>query len=470
MQSIRNSAARLALLPLALFGAACSESSPAPSGPSAEPGEELSGGETTVFDDSQNAFSLSVRNMTQERRSTFYVGNSFFKENWVIAPSSTEGRDGLGPLYNARSCSGCHFMDGRGSPPADLAEPLLAVLVRLSIPGTNAHGGPLPEPTYGGQLQPKAIPGVTPEGEAFVTYEEVPGKYEDGEAYSLRQPTYTIMNGRGEMQSDVMRSPRVAPAMVGLGLLEAIDEKDLLAAEDPNDADGDGISGRANHVWDEARGAISIGRFGWKSNQPTLAQQTAGAFLGDMGITTSLFTTDECSGAEADCAAAPNGGSPEASPEILNSVTFYSTTLAVPARRDWTDAVVLRGKTLFTEAGCAKCHAARFETGTLEGYPELSGQTIRPYTDLLLHDMGEALADDRPDYEADGREWRTPPLWGMGLVEVVNGHTTLLHDGRARNAAEAILWHGGEGESSREAFRKMNHEDREALLRFLESL
>ena len=460
------------LLPLTLLLAGCGSSeAPQDTGPRAEPGEELSGGETTVFDASTNAFSLSARNMSSERRSAFFVGNSFFKENWVIAPSSTAGRDGLGPLYNARSCSGCHLLDGRGSPPEEAGEALLSVLIRLSIPGTDAHGGPADEPTYGGQLQPKAIPNVEPEGNAFVAYEEVPGEFEDGEPYALRRPTYTIDGlSRGSMAPEAMTSPRVAPHMVGLGLLEAVAEEDILAAEDPDDKDGDGISGRANHVWDVARGQSAIGRFGWKANQPTLAQQTAGAFLGDMGITTAMFSQESCTDVEADCKAAPTGGTPEASAEILDRVTFYSATLAVPARRDWEDPVVLAGKKRFLEAGCGGCHTPALSTGTLEGYPELSNQAIRPFTDLLLHDMGEELADGRPDYEASGSEWRTPPLWGLGLLHTVNGHTNLMHDGRARGFAEAVLWHGGEAEASREAFRAMPREDRQALIRFLESL
>lgn len=455
---------------LAFFGCGSEAPMQKPDGLQPEPGEELVGGETTVFDTSKDAFSLSSRNMTSERRSTFFVGNSFFKENWLIAPSSTEGRDGLGPLYNARSCSGCHLLDGRGQPPETSNEPLLSMLVRLSIPGQTEHGGPLGEPTYGGQVQPKAIPGITPEGDVFVAYEEVSGAFVDGDAYSLRRPTYSFALGRGPMAPDTLQSPRVAPQMIGLGLLEAIPEADILAAEDPNDMDQDGISGRANQVWDPVLGKTALGRFGWKANQPNLADQVAGAFLGDMGITTAYFSTQECTGAEVDCQAAPDGGMPECSEHIREAVTFYSMTLAPPARRDWQEQEVLQGKQLFGEAGCAKCHAAVFKTGTLVDFPELSNQTIRPYTDLLLHDMGKELADNRPDFEADGQEWRTPPLWGIGLISVVNGHNTLLHDGRARGVVEAILWHGGEAEKSREAFRSMSREHRQALVRFVESI
>lgn len=463
--------ASTALVAAVLAAGCAADGEPGPSGLSAEPGEELSGGETTVFDTSPNAFSFSARNLSSERRSDFFVGNSFFRDNWVTAPASTEGRDGLGPLYNARSCSACHFKDGRGAPPEEPGEPMVSVLIRLSIPGEDEHGGPAPDPAYGGQLQPSAIAGVAPEGTASVTYEEVPGAYADGEPYSLRRPIYELTAlGYGPPAEGLMLSPRVAPAMIGLGLLEAVPEEAILALADPDDADGDGISGRPNRAWDARRGGEALGRFGWKAAQPTVEQQTAGAFLGDMGITTPLFTAQDCTGAEVDCQAAPSGGEPEASAEVLQRVTFYSTTLAVPARRDWQDQEVLRGKERFLDAGCGACHTPRLTTGALEGYPELSQQDIRPYTDLLLHDMGEGLADERPDFQASGLEWRTPPLWGIGLIEVVNGHLDLLHDGRARGLAEAILWHGGEAEAAREAFRTMPREDREAMLRFLESL
>lgn len=458
-----------ALLVFGLVGCG-SEPNATNTGLQAEPGEELTGGETTVFDTSPNAFSLSSRNMTPDRRSEFFVGNSFFKENWIIAPASTDGRDGLGPLYNARSCSGCHLLDGRGSPPETPNEPLVGVLVRLSVEGQTPNGAPAPEPTYGGQVQPSAIPGVIAEGDVFVTYEEVPGMLPDGETYQLRRPTYKFALGRGPMLMGTMTSPRAAPQMIGLGLLEAVPEADILAAADPNDADGDGISGRPNMVWDAVLGKKVLGRFGWKANQPNLAQQTAGAFLGDMGISTTFFSTQECTAAETDCAAAPDGGNPECSEHIRESVTFYSKTLAPPARRDWQEQEVLQGKQLFAKAGCDGCHTPSFQTGTLDGFEELSNQNIRPYTDLLLHDMGEELADNRPDFEADGREWRTPPLWGVGLFQTVNRHTNLLHDGRARGVTEAILWHGGEGKASRDAFAAMTREERQALVRFVESL
>jgi CxxC motif-containing protein (DUF1111 family) len=258
--------------------------------------------------------------------------------------------------------------------------------------------------------------------------------------------------------------------MIGFGLLEAIPEQTLLALADAADQDGDGISGRPNRVWDWTQQRQVLGRFGWKANQPTVAQQVTGAFLGDIGITSVLFPRQNCTAAQTQCTAAPIGGQPEISPEQLEPVIFYSRTLAVPARRDLDDAGVQRGEQLFAQAQCGRCHVSTWRTGPVDELPTLSHQTIHPYTDLLLHDMGAELSDERPDFDATGREWRTPPLWGMGLVSKVNGHTNFLHDGRARNITEAILWHGGEAETAREYFRHLSRPDREALVRFIESL
>ncbi|NVB38159.1 thiol oxidoreductase [Pseudenhygromyxa sp. WMMC2535] len=450
------------LLP-ALF--ACTEPELAP-----EPGEELAGGGTTVFETGRRAFMLIARNVDDAHETDFYVGNSFFNKNWVIAPSSTTARDGLGPTYNATSCSACHLHDGRGHPPLEDDEAMLSMLVRLSIPGADEHGGPLPDPIYGDQLQPVAVPGVTAEGRGQVTWTELPGHYADGEAYSLREPSYALTElAFGEPDETLMLSPRVAPQMIGLGLLEAIEEDDLLARADPDDADGDGISGRPNYPWDPVTGVNALGRFGWKANQVGLNQQNSAAFAGDIGITSSIHGVENCPAPQAECAAASNGGSPEISDDLLESVLVYSRLLAVPARRDVDDPQVLDGRERFYDFGCADCHVPRYVTGDSD-YPELANQQIWPYTDLLLHDMGPELADGRPDYDADGQEWRTPPLWGVGLFEVVNGHSLYLHDGRARGLAEAILWHGGEGEAAREAFVAASADDRAALLRFVETL
>ena len=430
----------------------------------------LPGGAATVQANTRQAFGQPLPNLTGDQETRFFVGNSFFNRNWVSAPASTTARDGLGPLFNARSCSACHLHDGRGQPPAP-GEDMLSMLVRLSIPGQDPRHGVVPEPTYGDQFNGHAVPGVPPEGKALVSYEEIPGTYEDGEPFSLRQPLYTFIDLQyGPMHPDTRLSPRVAPAMVGLGLLEAVPDSVLLELADPHDADGDGISGRPNRVWDRGRQETVIGRFGWKANQPDVAQQVAGAFLGDIGITSPVFPDDNCPPVATACRQAPNGGSPELSQRLLGHVVFYSRTLAVPARRNAGLPQVRRGEMLFEDAQCNACHTPTLRTGPVPGLPDLSGQVIHPYTNLLLHDMGDGLADRRTDFEASGSEWRTPPLWGIGLIETVNRHTFYLHDGRARNLAEAILWHGGEAEESKERFRRMRREDREALLLFLNSL
>ena len=435
------------------------------------PPQAYSGGDSTVFDSSRNAFTLAVRNMKEERRAAFFTGNSFFNENWVAAPASTKGRDGLGPLFIARSCSACHFKDGRDHPPAE-GELSRTLVFRLSMPGKDiAMGGPLPDARYGGQLQTRSLSGVKPEADVRMHWDVVEGQFADGERYQLRSPRYVFTNAAyGEFSCNLLLSVRVAPAMIGLGLLEAVPLETLKALADASRQNPDGISGRLNLVWDHAARRQVAGRFGWKAEQPGIRQQVAGAFNDDMGLTTSLFSQENYTEYQPECAKMPKGGSPEVSDEILAAVVLYSQFLAVPARRAVDDPEVQRGEKLFTKIGCASCHVATLKTGLDAAFAELSNQTIHPYTDLLLHDMGPGLADGRPVFVATGSEWRTPPLWGIGLVQTVNGHTEFLHDGRARNLAEAILWHGGEGEISRSRFLQLTKGERTALLRFLQSL
>ena len=286
----------------------------------------------------------------------------------------------------------------------------------------------------------------------------------------IRDRTYWIEEqAYGGSASSLALSPRVAPQMIGLGLLEAIPEARLTELSDPDDLDGDGISGRPNLVLDVEAGEFVVGRFGWKSEQPSVRQQSAGAFNGDIGITTSVFPSQDCTEAEATCASAQAGGDPEATDSVLDAVVTYSRLLAPPARFRYAEQGVLQGKRLFSEIGCDSCHTPKHETGTSD-LDELSGQTIWPYTDLLLHDMGEALSDDRPTFSALGSEWRTPPLWGVGRIPEVNRHDRLMHDGRARGVAEAILLHGGEGAAAREAFAALSSDERTKVVEFVESL
>ncbi|MBI3898819.1 MAG: c-type cytochrome [Gammaproteobacteria bacterium] len=451
----------------------------------AELGEELSGGATTVFDDGRNAFSYPAANLTSDRQTDFFIGNSFFKKNWVEAPASTRARDGLGPHFIARACAGCHVLDGRGAPPKTRGgvaiEPPTGLLFRLSIPGDGGIYGVVSEPTYGGQLNNRAIQGVQPEARVQIRYQTIAGRFADGARYQLRQPLYRFTDlAYGKLHPQTLISPRVAPQVIGLGLLEAIRADDILANAERQRIANNGISGRPNRVWDAYAQEWVIGRFGWKANVGSVAHQDAGAFVGDIGITSQRFSNDGCTDAQPDCRDAvareagvrrARGESPvDIDERTLDKVIFYTRTLAVPARRRWDAPEVLRGKRLFHDAGCASCHVPQYRTGELNGLPELSGQTIRPYTDLLLHDMGEHLADHRPDFAADGREWRTPPLWGIGLIKTVNRHTYYLHDGRARDLMEAVLWHGGEAEAAKQRVLQLTKSERAALLSFLQSL
>lgn len=439
----------------------------------------FSGGETTATNVTRNAFSFSARNLNREQRRRFELGDSFFEQNWVTAPASTEARDGLGPTFNAQSCSSCHALDGRGRPPFSDDDAERGLLLRLSLPEkfrdlfapeslAAPKGGPVPDPVYGGQLQDRAIHRVEPEGRIVITYVEIHGEYADGGTYTLLKPSYSIgAPAFGPPHGELQISPRVAPSVFGVGLLEAFPVEILELLADPEDEDGDGISGRIHMIWNAETGQFDVGRFGWKATVPSVRRQSANAFLGDIGITSSIHRQQNCPVAQAACLAALSGGDPEVSDDRLEAVVFYSQTLAVPAARGYRDRK--RGAELFFAAGCHLCHVPKITTGEHE-IEALSGQVILPYTDLLLHDMGPELSDNRPVHDASGSEWRTPPLWGIGLIEAVNGHNRLLHDGRARGIAEAILWHGGEAEASREAFRNMSAEDRQALVDFINSL
>ncbi|WP_299656232.1 di-heme oxidoredictase family protein [uncultured Tateyamaria sp.] len=448
--------------------------------------EELSAGAATVrVRPDANAFSQPSGNISFEDELTFKVGNGLFRKLWVSSPSSTLASDGLGPLYNARSCQRCHLKDGRGHPPDGQEDNAISMFLRVSIPGGPDDGideiegylATLPDPTYGTQLQDFSLAGHPAEYSLQIDYEEVEVALSEGETAVLRQPTYTAANlGYGPLHPDAMLSPRVAPQMIGLGLLEAIPASDILALADPDDADGDGISGRPNIVWSLEYTQPMLGRFGLKAGAPTVRHQSAGAFAGDIGISNPLFPAawGECTELQSGCRDAPHGDDDERGFEIgdegLDLVTFYSRNLGVPARRNVNDPQVLLGKAVFHTTGCASCHQPAFVTHRLQDQPEQSFQLIWPYTDMLLHDMGPGLADNRPEARATGAEWRTPPLWGIGLTQQVSGHTYFLHDGRARSLLEAILWHGGEAQAQRDAVVKMPRADRDALIKFLESL
>lgn len=446
-----------------------------------EPGEPLSSGATTVHRNDKDAFSMPAANLSPLRRMDFFVGNAFFRGAWRPAidaqGATTSGRSGLGPLFNTDSCQSCHIKDGRGAAPAENSTgPALSSLVRLSIPAGPTDKdllkrlGVVPEPTYGGQLQDMAISGHAPEGRVSLSYTTVQVELAENEQVELRKPRFTIEDpGYGPFHPHTLMSLRVAPPMIGLGLLEAIGEEDLRDNVIRQMASGSPVNGHLNRVWDDALQTTVTGRFGWKAGQPNLNQQNAHAFAGDMGLTSTLIPSDDCTTHQPECRDAPSAGVPEVKDKVLASVLFYTQTLGVPARRSADSQGVLQGKALFHRSGCAECHRPSYVTGQ-HPVPELSGQRIFPYTDLLLHDMGEGLADGRPEFQASGREWRTPPLWGIGLTQAVSGHSQFLHDGRARTLLEAILWHDGEAAGSRKAVQAMSRVERKALLEFLQSL
>ncbi|NQX85418.1 MAG: c-type cytochrome [Flavobacteriaceae bacterium] len=449
----------------------CSTDSAYENIPSYELGEENLTDDLSIHPASTSlAFGTQVPGASQHEQLQFATGNSLFNQSWVQAPASTTGLDGLGPTFNSRACANCHLKDGRGKPfePSNFGSK--GFLIRLSIAGVNSHGGPVPVPNYGNQLQNHSNLNIPIEADIQETFEYQQGTYPDGTTYELRKPNYTFINENFGSLAGVLISPRIGQQTIGLGFIDALPESEILKNVDEFDANNDGISGRANYTWNVQTQTTEIGKFGWKANEPSLKQQIAGAFFGDMGLTTSIFNDNTCPPGQEDCYSAPNGGAPEVTDIQLDRVLFYQSALAVPKRRNYKKETVLRGRELFNTVNCKACHAIDFKTGPYEINPMLSNKNIRPYSDFLLHDMGEGLADNRPDFKANGREWRTQPLWGIGLIESVNNHTFLLHDGRARNIEEAILWHGGEAENSKHKFMNLTLQERDDLISFIKSL
>jgi CxxC motif-containing protein (DUF1111 family) len=448
--------------------------------------EAMSGGAATGKADlTRNAFSGFSANIIFEQQLTFKLGNALFDKLWVSSPSSTQASDGLGPLFNARSCESCHIRDGRGHPPEAKGN-ATSMLLRLARPAKSSeelaavNNGDIlnfPDPIYGKQLQDMAVPGLAGEGQVSVTYSDVSVTFPDGQTATLRKPVYSITGlAYGVLNPDTSISPRIAQPMIGLGLIEAVHEADIAALADPADKNKDGISGRMALVRD-ASGTVQLGRFGWKAQTATVRSQSAEAFNGDIGISTPDVPLDygDCTKPQSECFDMANGeqarlGKSEAPDPVMELITFYSKNLAVPPRRDVAGTDVLHGKDMFYASGCAACHTPNFVTRRDAEDPAQAFQLIWPYSDFLLHDMGQVLADGQQVGLASGSEWRTPPLWGIGLTANVSGHTFFLHDGRARNLEEAILWHHGEAQSSRNAYMGLVKFDRDSLLRFLESL
>ncbi|MFV0269218.1 MAG: di-heme oxidoredictase family protein [Draconibacterium sp.] len=425
---------------------------------------ELTGGSTTVFINSSQAFSMPAPNLAGERLDRHTNGDVAFDVNFVSHPAQIHG--GLGPVFNNSSCAACHPSDGRSPFPENLnAES--GFFLRMSLPGADENNGPLPVPGFGTQLQHQALFGYQKEAQIEVSYEEIKRVFDDGTVVTLQKPIYTLRNPYIPVPADVLISPRIGMPVFGLGLLEAISEQDILANADEADKNDDDISGKPNYVWDPVSASTKLGRFGWKASTPGVLVQSAGAYHQDMGVTSYIFPHESSAGqSSTDTTFNFN----EVSDQDLDDVAFYVQTLAVPAARNFDNEQVIRGKKIFEQINCNACHIESFTTGILEGVPEVSNQRIFPYTDMLLHDMGEDLTDNRSDFLASGKEWKTRPLWGIGLTSVVNGHTQFLHDGRAKSVTEAILWHGGEAEKSRDDFMKLSKEEREDLIKFINSL
>ncbi len=411
------------------------------------------GGETSRAARGFAALSLPAANLTHEEVRAFFRGFLLFNRPWGEEPAPQQAGVGLGRLYNAPSCGSCHFRDGRGLPP-EAGEPLSTLTLQLAVPSAE---GWRKDARYGSQLQPKATDGVA-EGQVSLQWEEIRGHYSDGSHYRLRRPLLRPHGmTHGPLSPETGLSLRLAPPMTGLGLLEALPVDAVLERHDPHDRDGDGISGRAN--WLRQDGVAALGRFGWKAETHALEQQVAQAAKEDMGLSSRRQRE--------------GSGPVELSDQALEALTFYSRALAVPLAEEIGTPEAQAGAALFADLGCDACHRQDLTTGP-HPLAALSGQRIHPFTDLLLHDMGEGLADRGVDGRLSGhplaREWRTAPLWGLGRAEAVAGALGLLHDGRARSIAEAILWHGGEAQAAKEAFTRLNQAERQALLAFLGAL
>lgn len=418
------------------------------------------------------SFALPAPFLSGARLERFFAGQRLFNIAFVAAPSTIVETQGLGPTFNRPSCAACHAGDGRGAPPKGPDDALNQMVVRLALVERQPMLRFAPHPRYGDQLNERAIEGVPPEGRVEIDWTEQSGAYADGAKFSLRKPRLVLKDlDFGVLEPGVHLSPRVAPQIVGMGLLEAIAEADILAHAETTQRDR--VQGLPARVYDAATDRLVLHRFGWRAERRDVRGQIAAALIGDMGITTSVHPAQNCPPIQRACRAAAAGPQPELSDAQLDTLTFYVSTLAVPTRRDAEAPETLRGERIFFALGCDACHRARWTTGAHPTIPELGGQTIHPFTDLLLHDLGPGLADEtvggQPAHPF-ARHWRTAPLWGLGLVEAVNGHLFLLHDGRARGFAEAILWHGGDALAARERFRALPRADRDALVAFLRSL
>ncbi len=401
--------------------------------------------------------------LSLEQMQQFSQGREFFVADWDAAPGSRTLLDGLGPLFHDVSCGSCHPATGRPPTLGNNGQVHPGLLIRLARP---QDGGWVADPSFGGQFQPQAIPGVPAEGR--VTWSDRAQSPEFRDFPGLIAPEFHLEThaAYSALHADTRAGGRISPQLLGLGLLDLVSDDAILALEDPDDLNGDGISGRVHRLPNG-----SIGRFGWKATQPTLLAQSAAAFANDMGITSPENPQDDCTSVQTQCLSAPNGGEPEITGPHLSALIEFQRYVGVPAaRRTAPESTLKNGATLFRQAGCDSCHVPSLETGDIPAHPLLSNQRFYAFTDLLLHDMGPGLADFIGEGNAAPEEWRTPPLWGIGLVESLSTNARFLHDGRARSIHEAILWHGGEAESARKYVQELGPEDLEDLLIYVRSL
>jgi len=509
--------------------------------------QKILGGETTdiEFKSSTHAFSQPAANLKGELFDFHLEGDA----NFEINP------EGVGPVFNDTNCNACHQRDGRDSLPVLEHLPEFnnfilkdkngwyklgneGTFLRISIENDNINsapkseancwGGPKPVPNFSDQLFHRGVPGAregatnigSGQADVWMKYGHKRVKYPDGTEIELSYPILAVDNPYDApdnaneynpikvennatsrlFRADVKMGIRIGMPMIGLGLLNAIPEADILALADKNDKNNDGISGKPNWVCDkekydkckeegncDSEKPISLGRFGWKANTPTVSHQGLGAMRGDMGVTNPLFKHESINGTDlmntyklkdSTFTTFEDTGVTDVDEDIAKSIVFYSETLSVPPRRNINDANVKQGGMLFEELGCVKCHTPSFTTGSkytsfsVDGkeIKELENQKIYPFTDMLLHDMGEDLADGRKDFDATGNEWKTRPLWGIGATQIINPGAGFLHDGRAKTLEEAILWHDGEAKDIKNKFMNLSQKKRTQVIKFLESL
>lgn len=414
-------------------------------------------------DRSQSALSHAYSGMDDDTEDSFTLGRSFFTIPWVVAPASTTARDGLGPLFNANSCASCHKNNAGGATLKQSGIVDRSILIKLAQSGekvTDKKMPFVPDPVYGGQFSINGTGSVPFEGKVHVELTPLIKHYADGTDITLYQPEFNLKElNYGSLSKQTVIDALRAPSLVGLGLIEQIPDEELIKHADPEDKNSDGISGKANKVWSLEKKKLVTGRYGWKATTPSVIEQTANALLNDMGLTSPWLKQENCTPKQLECLKAYKSQDSDINLVRLQGINTYLTHLKLPESAKLNDQ---QGKQLFTDIGCISCHRT--------GYSTTTGDVVNPYSDFLLHDMGKDLAGKINMYEAKATEWRTPPLWGIGLAKKLNTDAGFLHDGRAQTLEQAIMWHGGEAEKSQKAFAKLTKSQRQSLIAFLNSL